>query len=114
MLKTVSIALLLLLISCESNKEFNSDIWKEKKIDWWMTDFREEMSNHLIHSDTLLQVNKKRVIELLGKPEKESYERWEYLIREKYKSDIDPVYISYLIVDFDSNDIVKSYWINKN
>lgn len=115
MLKSFSIvALILFIISCEANKDFNSEIWKEKKVDWWMTDFREEMSNHLINSDTLLQVSKNRVVELLGIPEKESDERWEYLIREKYESDIDPVYMSYLIVEFDFNNKVKSYWINKN
>ena len=101
MKKVLQIVLLsLIVISCNSKKEFNSQEWNEKGVDWWMTDIREKMVDDLIQSDTLIGLNKSQIINLLGQPEKEGNLEMKYLIREKYGLDIDPEYISMLAIKF--------------
>ena len=93
-----------ILTSCEQqNISFDSEIWKSKGLDWWMTDVREKMIDDLIDSDTLIGLHKQSVIELLGKPSINDSTEFQYLVREKYTSDIDPDYIKYLIVEFDES-----------
>ncbi|MCR9249100.1 MAG: outer membrane protein assembly factor BamE [bacterium] len=99
--------------SCNSKQRFNSDEWKKKGLDWWMTDFREKMVGDLIESDTLIGMNREQVIELLGLPESENKTELEYLIIEKYGFDIDPEYISNLIVEFDDNGQVRNCKIER-
>ena len=103
------IVVIVAFFSCHSGQRFNADIWKEKGLDWWMSAKREKMVDDLIKSDTLIGMNKKQVIELLGKPEMTDKTNIKYLIREKYSSDIDPDYVSYLIVEFDNTGHVKQY-----
>ena len=98
------ILLSVIMISCNSKNEFNSKVWNEKGIDWWMTDIREKMVDDLIQSDTLIGLNKNEIIELLGQPEKEGNFEMHYLIREKYRFDIDPEYISMLLIKFDEKE----------
>jgi|TARA_B110000879_G_scaffold107925_1_gene145044 aromatic ring-opening dioxygenase catalytic subunit (LigB family) len=99
--------------SCNSKQEFDSDEWKQTGLDWWMTDFREKMVDDLIQNDTLIGMNQEQVIELLGLPESENKAKLEYLIREKYGSDIDPEYISNLIIEFDEKGQVRNCKIEK-
>ena len=99
--------------SCNSKQKFDSDEWKQTGLDWWMTDFREKMVDDLIQNDTLIGMNQEQVIELLGLPESENKAKLEYLIREKYRSDIDPEYISNLIIEFDEKGQVRNCKIEK-
>ena len=99
--------------SCNSKQEFDSDEWKQTGLDWWITDFREKMVDDLIQNDTLIRMNQEQVIELLGLPESENKAKLEYLIREKYRSDIDPEYISNLIIEFDEKGQVRNCKIEK-
>ena len=99
--------------SCNSKQKFDSDEWKQTGLDWWMTDFREKMVDDLIQNDTLIRMNQEQVIELLGLPESENKAKLEYLIREKYGSDIDPEYISNLIIEFDEKGQVRNCKIEK-
>ena len=99
--------------SCNSKQEFDSDEWKQTGLDWWITDFREKMVDDLIQNDTLIRMNQEQVIELLGLPESENKAKLEYLIREKYGSDIDPEYISNLIIEFDEKGQVRNCKIEK-
>ena len=99
--------------SCNSKQKFDSDEWKQTGLDWWMTDFREKMVDDLIQNDTLIGMNQEQVIELLGLPEAENKAKLEYLIREKYGSDIDPEYISNLIIEFDEKGQVRNCKIEK-
>ena len=99
--------------SCNSKQEFDSDEWKQTGLDWWITDFREKMVDDLIQNDTLIKMNQEQVIELLGLPESENKAKLEYLIREKYGSDIDPEYISNLIIEFDEKGQVRNCKIEK-
>ena len=99
--------------SCNSKQKFDSDEWKQTGLDWWMTDFREKMVDDLIQNDTLIRMNQEQVIELLGLPESENKAKLEYLIREKYGSDIDPEYISNLIIEFDEKGQVRNCKIKK-
>jgi outer membrane protein assembly factor BamE (lipoprotein component of BamABCDE complex) len=103
----------LMISSCDSKQKFNSEEWKKKGIDWRMTDVREKMVDDLIQSDTLQGMSKEQVIELLGHPESENEDELEYLIREKYGTDIDPEYISSLIIEFDDDGQVRNYKIEK-
>ncbi|WP_146141981.1 hypothetical protein [Prolixibacter denitrificans] len=98
-----TIVTLLLIISCSHNKKFDSAKWKQKGLDWQMTDVRENIVDDLINSDTIIGKSKEAVIELLGQPETQSKNKLKYLIREKYSSDIDPDYISNLKVEFDND-----------
>lgn len=99
--------------SCNSKQKFDSDEWKQTGLDWWITDFREKMVDDLIQNDTLIGMNQEQVIELLGLPESENKAKLEYLIREKYGSDIDPEYISNLIIEFDEKGQVGNCKIEK-
>jgi len=99
--------------SCESKQKFDSVEWKKKELDWWMTDFREKMVDDLIQSDTLIGLSKVQVVELLGKPKSESEMELMYLIREKYGTNIDPDYISNLLIKIDESGKVRNCEIVK-
>ena len=105
--------MVLIISSCDSRQNFDSDKWKQKGVDWWATDFREKMVDDLIHSDTLIGMNRKEVIELLGQPKAEKERKLEYLIREKFGTDIDPEYISNLQIEFDNKGYVLKCKIQK-
>ncbi|MFT4535474.1 MAG: hypothetical protein ACI9P5_002843 [Saprospiraceae bacterium] len=114
MKKVLTIILLFtILTSCNSKKDFNSQEWNEKGVDWWMTDIREKMVDDLIQSDTLIGLNKTEIIDLLGQPQKEENLEMKYLIREKYGLDIDPEYISMLTIRFDEKAKAIRCEINK-
>ena len=98
----------LMISSCESRHKFDTEEWKRKEVDWWITDFREKMVDDLIQSDTLIGMNQKQVIEMLGQPESKEGQKFEYTIREKYRTDIDPEYISNLQIEFNDEGQVKS------
>ena len=108
--KTLLIGLLTILqaVSCSTNQKFDSDKWQQKGVDWWMMDVREKMIDDLIQSDTLIGLTKNEIVELLGEPEVEREAEFEYLIREKYGTDIDPEYISNLRIAFDKDGYVAS------
>lgn len=57
------------LFCCNQTRKFDSVIWKQKGVDWWMTDSREEMVENLIQSDTLIGHEQYAIKELLGEPE---------------------------------------------
>lgn len=60
-MKTIQIILIniitLIWLSCESKHEFNSAVWKQKGVDWRLTDVREKMVDDLINSDSLIGLN---------------------------------------------------------
>lgn len=102
-----------MISSCDSKDQFDSSKWKQKGVDWWMTDVREKMVDDLIKSDTLIGMNQEQLIELLGRPKFENKDEFKYLIREKYGTDIDPEYISNLKIEFDDSGQVIGYEIEK-
>ena len=103
------------MFSCVHKQEFNSEKWKQKGVDWQITDVREIMVDHLLTSDTLIGLRKEEVVALLGESSylDKSDNSCKYLIREKYEWNIDPEYTSYLIIKFDSNDEVYNVSIQK-
>ena len=103
----------IMVSSCDSRQKFDSNEWKKNRVDWWMTDVRENMVDDLIQSDTLIGLTGEQVIELLGEPKSENEVELEYLIREKYGTDIDPEYISYLLLGLDNEEKVRNYKIEK-
>lgn len=76
--------------------KFDSAEWNKKGVDWQMTEYREKMVSDLIKSYTLIRLEKIKGTELLGKPEIPTDKKLKYLVREKYKWNIDTVYIKYL------------------
>jgi len=99
---------LLLLTGCSSRQEFNSEKWKSKPVDWWATDIRESMLDDLVQSDTLIGMDRNKVMELLGDPELNSEGTLSFLVREKYSTNIDPDYIKRLYIECDTSGIVKN------
>ncbi len=106
--------ILVCTISCEKEVAFDSAKWKQKGVDWQITDFREKMSTSLIKSDTLIGLKKVEILELIGKPEIESESNLQYLVREKYSWNIDPDYISYLFIQLDENGVSTHCYLDKN
>ncbi len=99
--------ILIFLAGCKQNKEFDSELWRQKGVDWWITDVRENMVTDLLESDTLIGLNQSSVIELLGEPERSDSLRMVYIVKEKYGRNIDPDYILDLIVEYnDSNEVI--------
>ena len=107
--------LLVVIIGCSPNSQekFDAMVWQQKSGDWWMTDAREKMVDDLISSDTLIDLHASEMRNLLGEPA-ESGQTVRYLIREKYSSDIDPDYISYLIIEWNNEKRVTNCYISKN
>jgi hypothetical protein len=97
-----------LLLGCSKyDKPFNGEEWNRRGVDWWTTDVRERMIKDIIESDTLIGLRKEEVIALLGKPEKTQGNTLYIFVREKYTRDIDPDYITYLIIDLDDHEKVR-------
>lgn len=105
--------LFIFFTSCTIKEKFNSETWKHKGLDWQMSDKREKMVDDLIKSDTLKGLSEKQVIQLLGEPQIQKDNTIQFLIIEKYEFNIDPEYISYVVVELDSNKTVKNYYIQK-
>lgn len=101
---------LLLMVSCSYNRSFDSEEWKERGIDWQLTENRKEMVTDLVSSDTLIGLNRTQIVELLGEPERSSEQEMRFLIIEKYGWNVDPEYVKYLIVEIAQNGkAVKCY-----
>jgi outer membrane protein assembly factor BamE (lipoprotein component of BamABCDE complex) len=98
----------LCLFSC--TEKFDSQKWKQKGVDWQISELRENMIDDLISSNILKGKDSIQVLKLLGEPEQTKGNLNYYLIREKYSIDIDPEYISYLVIEFDKNKKVKNYY----
>lgn len=107
---TPILILTLLLFSCNKDVRFDSNEWNRGGLDWQITDTRENMVSDLLASDTLIGLTKPEVIKLIGKPEFDESNKIKVLIREKYTGNIDPDYISYLIIDFNQlGSAIKCY-----
>lgn len=106
-LKLIFGVLLAVLTSCTSHTKFDSEHWKNTGLDGQWTAIRESMVNDLMESDTLLGMDHEELIDILGEPSiSDSAEGiYKYLLREKYSYDIDPEYISYLVVEFDADNV---------
>ena len=109
----IILALGLFAISCQNNTQFDSQKWNEKEVDWQWREHREKMVSDLIESDTLLGMEADELFILLGEPEFEKENSFEFLIREKYSSNIDPDYIKYLVVEMDENGKAIKYYVHK-
>jgi|GEM_PF-5746619 len=68
------------IFGCQNEVAFNSEKWKEKGVDWQLADTREKMVSDLISTDTLIGMNSKRIIDLLGDPDFEKEESHEFLL----------------------------------
>ena len=101
------------MISSCGLERFDSKVWNQKGVDWWVTDIREKMVDDLIESDTLIGMSQEEVIELLGRPQSETQREIEYLVREKYGNNVDPEYISNLVIELDDEGRVKKCKVKK-
>lgn len=104
---------LFLILSCQNEETFNSEKWKERGVDWQLTETREKMVNNLISSDTLIGLAPDQVILLLGEPEFTKEKSLEFLVREKHSWNIDPDYIKYLVIELDESEKVNHAYVRK-
>ena len=74
---------LLFISACNSNHKFDSSKWKEKKVDWEMSDFRENMLEDLITSKILIGMKLEGVINLLGQEIIELVNDWKDIGRHE-------------------------------
>lgn len=90
------------------NKVFNSIEWKVKGSEWVLTNKRKSMLNDLVKNRLKLGQKKKTVLNLLGAPSVEQNNTLQYIIKEKYDSNIDPEYIEILFIVFNNeNKIIE-------
>lgn len=91
-----------------SGAEFNSEKWKNfngnKENEWSL---RWDMMNSLRNNYELEGMTKEKVLQLLGKPDSQSQNKFNYYLGFA-KSGID---VGNLTVFFNENDIVKSYHV---
>ncbi|WP_116771697.1 hypothetical protein [Maribacter litoralis] len=109
----ICISLLIILTSCKNEVRFDSAEWNKKNVDWEWTEQREKMVVDLIKSDTLIGLQKNKILELLGNPSTETEKKLKYLVREKYEWNIDPEFIKYLWVELDKNGKATKCYIEK-
>lgn len=102
-----------MVLSCESKQQFDSEKWKRTGVDWQISDIREKMIDDLLDSDTLREMTYEELFDLLGLPKSKKDNQVSYLIREKYRRNIDPEYISYLVIEFNNDKQVINYWVEK-
>ena len=93
-----------LLLSCQSDLKFNSEIWKNNGGENITLDTRTKMVNDLIDSEILLSKNEIEIEGLIGKPEK-LYNKNEnlkdyYPVQEKYGWKIDPKEMTFLEISY--------------
>jgi len=115
-LRLIVIAVFALFVSaCNQDQKFEKAAWSERG-DLGIYPNREKMLKDLINHRQLIGLSYKKIIELLGEPEKYSDEKQNtatYNIVTDYERDIDPVYIKNLEVKFSSDSIVTDVNINE-
>ncbi len=100
--------------ACGHKTPFNRDRWLKKEADWEITDTREQMIHDLITNYLTKGKTKSEVVGLLGTPDKEHKNQLLYLVREKYSWNIDPEYISYLVIDLDRSNTIEKVGVQRN
>ncbi len=104
----ISILILtLLLIGCNNQRPFNSDVWKFSGGESIMTNIRFSMTDDLLNNNLLIGKTKTEIDSLLGFTNlslDSDNKTYLYLVKEEYSSDIDPDRIIYVAVKFDSLD----------
>lgn len=100
-----------ILTACSNEIPFDSELWNTKGIDWQLDDTRERMVNDLISSDTLLNLNSQEIYKLLGEPSFVEENKLLFLLREKYYMNIDPEYVSYLVIEMSEDQFVQNVYI---
>lgn len=93
-----------------SNMKFDSQKWPIKNdIDY---SYRKRMISDLIESDLLNNKTYKDVIEIIGKPDYADRENnYFYNIIVKYGNDIDPIYLKSLVVSFNSDSVIDTFFV---
>jgi len=98
---------LVFFLSCNSDVDFNSEVWKKSGGENITLDTRIKMVNNLIESGILLKKSEVKIIDLIGKPSKinetisDSIKYFE--VQEFYGWNIDPVKLTFLKITFDKN-----------
>lgn len=112
--RSIILFILLGIISCTDSIDFDSEKWQTKHDDFTITNARERMLTDLMNSNILINENLNQIIKIIGKPDSFTPEgRAKFLIREKYGTNIDPVYIKYLVIEFNSDGKSISQTIEK-
>ena len=97
------------LTGCGVN-EFSYEEWSQlEDVNTYNWDYRKDASRYLIEQELLISLSREEVLTLLGDDVVDaelSTDTICYIIDLDYGTDIDPIYIEYFSVCFDSNDQV--------
>ncbi|CAH0998911.1 hypothetical protein LEM8419_00212 [Neolewinella maritima] len=109
----VLLAVLAVLLGCGRQRDFDAEQWKRVRGEALLEDGRESMVQDLLQSDTLLGKYAPEVTELLGEADIAEAGQFDYVIREQYGSDVDPEYVSFLVVRFGADRRVATYFVEE-
>ncbi|MDD2982486.1 MAG: hypothetical protein PHQ74_03780 [Crocinitomicaceae bacterium] len=105
---------IMLSFSCQNEKTFDSNKWKQSGGESLMLDTRKEMVSDLLKRKILLHKSHNEIVELIGSPVNYNNTVFEfkeyYPVQEKHGSDIDPI-ITYVEITFDRNGISEAVQI---
>jgi len=112
-MRQITIWIILLLVSCQQNTEFDSEEWKRNGGIRITLEKRMNMVEDLIDSEVLLNKSASEVEEIIGHPSNphnmDNSTTKYYAVQEIYGwSDIDPEELIYLIVQYNDSGLVES------
>lgn len=115
-MKNVLLAIsILLLISCDERKEFDSSKWRFEENSMPDGDRKKMVRDLTTNVLVISQSTKREVDSLLGKPSyyNECGKSFDYLVEEKYGRNIDPEGYIYLKLFFNKDSILESWTLQE-
>ena len=112
---SIVIFLSIAITACNKNAKFNKTQWQVKS-DIGEFPNRNSMINDLLSSYKLTGVSYKKLIELIGEPERNiegKKNEMHYQILTEYSSDIDPISSKILVVKLNNDSIVINLRIDE-
>ena len=100
--------LVIVITSCNDQIPFNSGDWKSCGEESIMTNKRLNMTTDLLGSNLLINKNRHQIDSLLGSATRTVYSNNNfelYIVKEIYKSDIDPDDLIFIKVEFNRNEV---------
>jgi hypothetical protein len=102
------VLLVISIISCNRQKTFDSNKWKETGGESILTKERLQMTNDLLAKQILINKTKNQIDSLLGPSfifQTRNTDKKYYMVQEVYTTNIDPDELIFLEIDFDSAGI---------
>ncbi len=110
---TIFIVMICFFSSCQK-KKFDKEKWAEMG-DIMSFPNRDAMLDDLLENQDLKQKSYLQIVELLGNPQFKLDSTMEigYAIDEDYGTDIDPVYVKTLVIQFDQDTLVRGFKVDE-